>query len=149
MKESLQEQEDFLLASYQYDLPTAQIAQFPTKERGSSRLMVLRRGPKNDYPPAITHATISELANFLPKGALLVANNSKVMPARLLGTLPSGGKLEVLLLSPLPLLKAKPEPCLGADYFSAEAEVLTRSSARLKIGAELEVNPRLKITILK
>jgi len=94
--------EDFLLASYNYSLPECQIAQFPCGERGASRLMVLRRGSEF----SLRHAMFSQLADFLPEGALLVANNSRVMPARLKGFRPNGGSAEFLLLTPLALIHA-------------------------------------------
>ena len=71
---------DFQLSSYNYDLPEERIAQYPPEKRGASRLMVLDRASGKNI-----HSTFSHLGDFLPEGALLVANNSCVVPARLFG----------------------------------------------------------------
>lgn len=77
---------DCLLASYRYDLPLDQIAQHPG-ERGSSRLLVLDRERDERI-----HTSFSCLPDFLPQGALLIVNNSRVIPARLLGKRASLGQ---------------------------------------------------------
>lgn len=81
------------LTDYDYDLPEALIAQQPCPQRDESRLMVLDRGARK-----IHHARFSQIGEFLPPGSLLVLNNTKVIPARLIGRkLPTGGKIELLL----------------------------------------------------
>ncbi|MDD4850259.1 MAG: tRNA preQ1(34) S-adenosylmethionine ribosyltransferase-isomerase QueA [Gemmiger sp.] len=83
-----------LKKEFWYDLPKAQIAQEPANPRDSARLMVLNR-KNND----IGHAVFHDLPAYLEPGDLLVVNNSKVLPARLLGTkLPTGAVCELLLL---------------------------------------------------
>ncbi len=77
-----------------YRLPADRIAQSPAERREGSRLMVLDR-PSG----AIEHATFADIARFLPASALLVANDSRVIPARLRGRKAgSGGAVEALLL---------------------------------------------------
>lgn len=93
---------DFRLSGYDFVLPEALIAQSPAAERSGSRLMVLRRDRED-----LEQAMFSDIVRFLPEGCLLVANNSRVVPARLIGQRPSGGKVEFLLLTPLPLLEAQ------------------------------------------
>lgn len=88
---------DFLLSSYDYELPEERIAQYPPEERGASRLMILDRACGRNI-----HTTFSRLPDFLPDDALLVVNNSCVVPARLFGNKPSGGRAELLLLTPPP-----------------------------------------------
>ncbi len=88
------------LASYQYELPPELIAQHPLAERGTSRLLVVRRRERR-----LEHRQFAELPELLPPGAALVANNSRVIRSRLLGhrVLPDGklgGKVECLLLEP-------------------------------------------------
>jgi S-adenosylmethionine:tRNA ribosyltransferase-isomerase len=85
------------VADFDFDLPPNLIAQKPLADRGSSRLLVLdRRGD------AITHTAISELPGWLQRGDLLLVNNTRVIPARLLGRrVPSGGSVECLLLGRL------------------------------------------------
>ncbi|MDR1685364.1 MAG: S-adenosylmethionine:tRNA ribosyltransferase-isomerase [Desulfovibrio sp.] len=129
---------DFLLCNYRFDLPAERIAQAPAARRSDARLMVLdrRRG-------ALLEGRFSDLAEHLPENCLLVANNSRVVPARLFGRRPGGGALEMLLLTPPPLLVACAAASLSGVY-SAEAEALMRPAAKLRPGdvcafaAELE-----------
>ena len=81
-----------------FDLPDELIAQEPPVERGNSRLLVLHReGGK------VEHTVFSCIADHLHAGDLLVLNNTRVFPARLLGhRLPSGGAVECLLIRQLP-----------------------------------------------
>jgi S-adenosylmethionine:tRNA ribosyltransferase-isomerase len=82
------------LADYDYDLPESLIAQYPLPQRDQSRLMVLKRETHE-----ILHSRFSDMGQFLPLHALLVVNNTKVIPARLLGRkIPTGAKIEVLLV---------------------------------------------------
>jgi S-adenosylmethionine:tRNA ribosyltransferase-isomerase len=83
-----------LVSEFDYHLPAELIAQAPPEERGSSRLMVLNRqtGEMHD-------TTVSDLPSWLRPGDLLVVNDTRVYPARLLGhRVPSGGAVECLLL---------------------------------------------------
>jgi S-adenosylmethionine:tRNA ribosyltransferase-isomerase len=81
--------------SYNYDLPQDLIAQYPMKHRGQSRLMHLSCSTQS-----ISHLAFNDLPRLLKAGDLLVLNNSKVFPARLLGKKDNGTKIEVLLLHP-------------------------------------------------
>ena len=82
------------LTDYDYDLPETLIAQQPCQQRDASRLMVLDRQTRK-----IHHTQFSQIGDFLPTGSLLVLNNTKVIPARLIGRkLPTGGKIELLLI---------------------------------------------------
>lgn len=151
--------EDFLLESYDYPLPENAIAQFPSKEQGSSRLMVLPRHPeKTDAGPLHTH--FSRLADYLPKNAVLVANNSRVLPARMYGQRRSGGKAELLILTPVHLVAADAQTASGqrlralgiaddADWNSALAQCLLRPSARIAKGDLLKFSVRLYCEVLE
>ncbi|MCR4666120.1 MAG: tRNA preQ1(34) S-adenosylmethionine ribosyltransferase-isomerase QueA [Desulfovibrio sp.] len=147
MHESPCTPDDFFLRSYNFDLPQEQIAQFPAKARGDSRLLVMNKGPKDDIPPHLIHTSFNEVGAYLPDGALLLGNNSRVLPARLLGHRETGGKMEFLLLTPLPLLLA------GArreqDMFTAPAEGLFRSGFRVRSGDTFFFDPALSVTILE
>lgn len=78
----------------EYHLPVDRIAQQPADRREASRLMVVDRAM-----PQVEHSVFADVARFLPPRALLVANDSKVIPARLRGRKRgSGGAVEVLLL---------------------------------------------------
>src|SRR5512136_1955568 len=85
------------VSDFAYDLPPFLIAQTPAPSRDGSRLLVLDRGTGT-----IVHAEIRDLPCFLQPGDLLVVNNTKVFPARLLGRrIPSGGMVECLLVDRL------------------------------------------------
>lgn len=97
---------NFSLSTYLYDLPEDLIAKEPASPRDSSRLMLIDRS--SGAPGAIAHRIFNELPELLMPGDVLVANNSRVIPARLLGrrvlcdkgqeTL--GGQVEFFLLKP-------------------------------------------------
>ena len=81
-------------SDFYYDLPPELIAQTPLDRRDASRLMCL-----NKATGAVSHHHFYELPDFLRAGDCLILNNSRVLPARLLGQrLPGGGTCEVLLL---------------------------------------------------
>lgn len=83
---------------FDFTLPEALVAQEPPAARGDSRLLVLHRDTGR-----IEHTVFSRVVDFLRKGDLLVLNNTKVFPARLLGQrLPGGGAVECLLVRQLP-----------------------------------------------
>ena len=83
-----------LKKDFWYDLPKELIAQEPADPRDSARLMVLSR--QND---SIEHKVFRDLPDYLEPGDVLVLNNSKVLPARLIGAkVPTGAVCEVLLL---------------------------------------------------
>jgi S-adenosylmethionine:tRNA ribosyltransferase-isomerase len=85
------------VSDFSFELPPELVAQFPAAERGGSRLLVLDRARG-----ALTHATIGDLTQWLRPGDLLVLNDTRVFPARLLGVRePGGGAVEVLLVSRL------------------------------------------------
>ncbi len=79
-----------------YDLPEELIAQTPLQQRDSSRLLVLGR-----ESGGINHRHFYDILEYLKPGDCLVMNNSRVLPARLLGHRPTGGAVEVLLLRDL------------------------------------------------
>ena len=79
-----------------YDLPEELIAQTPLQQRDSSRLLVLDR--ENG---AVSHKHFFDIIEYLQPGDCLVMNDSRVLPARLLGHRPTGGAVEVLLLRDL------------------------------------------------
>ena len=79
-----------------YDLPEELIAQTPLERRDASRLMVLDRKTGQ-----IAHKHFYDVIDYLKPGDCLVMNDSRVLPARLLGHRPTGGAVEVLLLRDL------------------------------------------------
>lgn len=82
-------------SDFYYDLPQELIAQTPLERRDSSRLLVLHKADG-----AIEHRHFYDILDYLHEGDCLVMNDSRVIPARLLGKrVPSGGAVEVLLLT--------------------------------------------------
>ena len=139
-------EDDFLLQNYTYELPQEQIAQYPPEQRGTSRLLTMRRNGALD----LEHHMFSDLPDCLPEGALLVANNSRVLQARLLGSRSTGGKVEFLLLTPLPLVRAAATPVKGReDTWSAEVNGLVRSGGSVREGETLHFGAGISVTILE
>ena len=81
---------------FYYDLPEELIAQTPLQQRDASRLLVLNRKTGER-----AHRHFYDIIDYLQPGDCLVMNNSRVLPARLLGHRPTGGAVEVLLLRDL------------------------------------------------
>ena len=85
------------ISYYDFDLPEELIAQTPEKKRDHSRLLVLNKDDQT-----IEHHHFYDIINYLREGDVLVRNNSKVIPARLLGTKEeTSAHVEVLLLKDL------------------------------------------------
>lgn len=86
-------------SDFYYDLPEELIAQDPLEDRSASRLLVL-----NKETGEIEHTIFKNIKNYLHKGDCLVLNDTKVIPARLIGEKEgSGGKIEFLLLKKISL----------------------------------------------
>ena len=83
-------------SDFWYDLPEELIAQTPLQRRDSSRLLVLDK-----ETGAISHRHFYDILEYLHPGDCLVLNDSRVLPARLLGHRPTGGAVEILLLRDL------------------------------------------------
>ncbi len=106
------------LSDFDYDLPPGLIAQQPTTQREGSRMLVLDRSKRSWID-----AEFAALSEYLTPNDVLVLNNTRVFPARLIGKrIPSGGQVEVLLVKEI-------EPLLW--------EALARPGHRLKPGARI------------
>ena len=81
------------LTDFNYQIPTDQIAQHPLEKRDSSRLFVL-----NKKSGGFIHREFKNLVDYLHAGDILVLNNTRVMPVRLCGNKPTGGKAEITLI---------------------------------------------------
>jgi len=79
-------------ADFQYRLPPNLIAQYPSKERDRSRLMVVHRDTGS-----LEHRTFRDLVEYLQEGDVLVINDTRVLKARLVGRKETGGKVEILI----------------------------------------------------
>jgi S-adenosylmethionine:tRNA ribosyltransferase-isomerase len=117
------------LSDFDYDLPSGLIAQQPVEPRDASRLMVLHR-PTG----LIEHRFFCDISDYLKPDDLLVVNNTKVVPARLLGRKAgTGGQVEILLLRRV-----------ESDTWSC----LVRPGRRLRVGSSVEFNCGLSAEIL-
>ena len=96
-------------SDFYYELPQELIAQTPLERRDASRMLVLGR-----EDGSIGHSSFDRLCEYLRPGDCLVMNDSRVIPARLLGRRESGGAVEVLLLrDELPVRLVACIPCAG------------------------------------
>ncbi len=127
-------QEDLTLSSYNYHLPEHLIAQHPAEKRDNSRLMLIHSG-KNESE----HYHFSDIGRFIGKEDMLVVNNTRVFPARLLGTKETGGKAEVFLLE-FPVNN-------GKNCGTAVTTGLIKSSKRPKPGSQITINEMLSCTV--
>ncbi len=84
------------LDAYDYFVPEDQVAQNPPRERGGSRLMVLERASGETW-----HGRFEDLADLMTGREVLVVNDTRVIPARLVGRKTTGGKAELLLVEPV------------------------------------------------
>src|SRR6186997_828460 len=118
---------------FDFNLPPDLIAQDPAPERGGARLLVLDRASG-----LLRHTVIAALPNLLLPGDLVVVNDTRVFPARLLGhRVPSGGAVECLLIRRLEVAAlgvARSEAQVGS---AEEWEALMHPGQKLKPGAQV------------
>jgi S-adenosylmethionine:tRNA ribosyltransferase-isomerase len=115
------------LSDFDYVLPNERIAQVPIEPRDAARLLVLDRATDS-----IGHRHVRDLPDLLHPGDLLVANRSRVLPARVHGQLKGGGRAELLLLRRLS---------------PGRWQALCRPARRLRPGDEVRVQGDLTVTI--
>lgn len=123
---------DLLTESYDYELPEEYIASRPSPGRDSSKLLVYKQSEDQ-----IIHTSFKELHQYLDPENLLVLNDSKVFPCRLFGQKPSGGKVELFLLSLLEkqglyhcMIRTSGKKNIGDkfEFGDLKAEIVTRGS---------------------
>lgn len=135
-------EEDFLLSAYDYPLPPESVAQFPCQEPGSSRLLAMRRkGPLD-----LLDASFMDLPDLLPAKALIIANNTKVLSARLCGRRAGGGKMEFLPLTPLPLILEGSQR--QGERSLAEIECLLKPCGKIRAGEVLAFGGGLELRLI-
>ena len=111
------------LSDFAYELPPELIAQAPLAERDASRMMILNR-----REGLVDHHFFREIDAYLEEGDVLVVNDSKVIPARLMGRKETGGTVEILLLS------GGDE---GKDPSPAVREALLKPAKRVRAGTRI------------
>jgi len=112
---------------FDYDLPTNLIAQQPLAQRSASRMLVLHRDDG-----AVEHRRFTDLPEYLTAQDCAVINQTRVIPARLLGRRSTGGQVELLLLRPLG---------------NGRWEVLARPAERLSVGERINFSGEITATI--
>lgn len=122
-----------LLSEYDYDLPEELIAQMPADKRENSKMMVLNRKDRT-----ISHKHFYDIVDLIEPNTLLVMNNTKVLPARLIGHKDTGAKIEVFLLKSVENSK---NGCLW--------DVLIKPSKRVKPDTVIKISDELSVKALK
>lgn len=130
-------QKDLTLSSYNYHLPEHLIAQHPAEKRDNSRLMLVQVVQTGKTEPQ--HHRFADIGRYIGKDDMLVVNNTRVFPARLLGTKETGGRAEVFLLE-FPVIR-------DAHSTTAVANGLIKSSKRPKKGSRITINEILSCTV--
>jgi S-adenosylmethionine:tRNA ribosyltransferase-isomerase len=118
------------LSDYDYELPEGRIARYPATRRDESRLLALVGDERRDL-------RFAELIDLFWPGDVLVVNETKVIPARLLGRKPTGAPAEVLLMRPAP-----------GEQDTRVWEALVRPGSKLKPGRTVEIADDLTVEIL-
>ncbi len=119
-------------ADFDFHLPPERIAQHPTERRDASRLLVVDR-----EAGALHHGQFSDLVDHVAPGDVLVLNETRVFPARLVGRKPTGAAAEVLLLHP------------AADGGERLWTALVRPGGKLRPGRVVDVGPELSVEIVE
>ena len=122
-----------LLSEYDYDLPEELIAQMPADKRENSKMMVLNRKDRT-----ISHKHFYDIVDLIEPNTLLVMNNTKVLPARLIGHKDTGAKIEVFLLKSV---ENSENGCLW--------DVLIKPSKRVKPDTIIKISDELSVKALK
>lgn len=120
-----------LLSEYDYSLPEELIAQMPADKRENSKMMVLNRKDRT-----IFHKHFYDITDLLDENTLLVMNNTKVLPARLIGYKDTGAKIEVFLLK-------------QAEQGLRLWDVLIKPSKRVKPDTIIKISGELSVKALK
>lgn len=123
-----------LISEYDYNLPEELIAQMPADKRDNSRMMVLNRKDRT-----ISHKHFYDIVDLIEPNTLLVMNNTKVLPARLIGHKDTGAKIEVFLLKQNSKMQDEHE----------NWEVLIKPSKRVKPDTIIKISDELSVIAIK
>lgn len=135
----MSDSESLPTSAFDYDLPPGLIASYPSAERDTSRLLVVRRDRET-----FEHRTFRDIEALISPGDILVLNETRVFPARLLGTRAGGGAAEIVLLHPL----SGERPAPGLEW-PADWTALVRPGAKLRAGRTVRVAADLGVHILE
>jgi S-adenosylmethionine:tRNA ribosyltransferase-isomerase len=123
---------DLGVSRFRYELDERFIAQFPLEERDASRLLVCREGH-------ISHRKFTDLPNELPPDSMLVFNDTRVIPARLVFTTAAARTVEVFLLNPIPGAAGNVWECMVGNRRrwgeSERLEMVVTAAAGCKLAA--------------
>lgn len=129
---------------YDYHLDASRVARYPSERRDESRLLHLPRDGSG-----LRHLRFRDVTTLVRPGDLFVLNDTRVFPARLVGSKPTGAPAEVLLLAPIPEEGAHagagdrpPGPAPGQGVDAHRWEALVRPGSKLKPGRRVVVAPR-------
>ncbi len=123
------------LSDYDYTLPEERIAKFPLENRADSKLLLFKQ-------KQISHHRFYEIPDLLPADSLLIYNNTKVIPARLIFQRESGAKIEIFLLQPVEPTRVIPEIMISKVPVVWEAMI--GNSKKWKDGEVLQGRIQLK-----
>ena len=119
----------YSIEDFDFELPQELIASDPLDERSASRMLAVDRSSRS-----FDDERFAELPEFLHSGDVLVLNNTKVFPARLFGTTPTGAKVEIFLVE---------------DVGNGVWTTLARPAKRLAAGKKIEFGPGLSAEALE
>lgn len=115
------------LSEFDYILPKELIAQYPVQQREKCRLMVLDRKARS-----IEHKTFEDITGYFNKADMLVLNNTKVIPARLIGSRKTGGRVEIFII----------------EKSGNSCEALVKPSGRINIGERIMLESGHEVEVL-
>ena len=130
-----------------YPLPERLIAQHPAEQRGTEKMMVLHRDTG-----MLEHRHIADIVEYITSNDLLVVNDTKVFPARLLGEWPdTHGAVEVLMVNAAPMDADDERPSMTAAKDSLRWNVIIGSGRKCREGQEASFGPNgeLRVRLLK
>jgi S-adenosylmethionine:tRNA ribosyltransferase-isomerase len=114
------------IEEFDYHLPLSLIAQYPSPQRGETSMMILHR-----QTGAIDHQAFKDITKYLLPGDLLVMNNTRVLPARLIGKKETGGRIEMLLIP-------------SWNGTKGEWKALIKGAGKIKQGARIRFEPEFQ-----
>lgn len=139
MTENIAADNTLHLSDYDYELPADLIAQKPVEPREAAKLMIVNREKQ-----AISHGHFLDLPKLLTNNDVLVFNDSKVIPARLIGQKETGGQMEIFLLK-----KASSKSFLGIfareNIWQCLIKGKIKAHQKIIIGAKIIAEPKEKI----